>query len=217
MAAVNKVLNMVFACEIRGRLRVQRSKSRISGADSEGLSFTARSRGCRGIIVKREIIAAAPLRGCGRAMPTGHGGTCAATSRQHGFARRMRFFFHIARICAGSGSSGRRESNDRAFRFVGWAPLRRVGKGAKCAPGARHGWLSAFAHPTRLTLLSVPLHCGPRAAAGPAALALAEPVATLPSRRARAAARSGIRSAGTRSASRELRSAVQRRRPRSAR
>ena len=104
MAAVKKVLNVVFACEIRGRLRVRCSKYRISAADSEGLSFTARSPGCRGIVVKREIITAAPLWGCGRAMPTGHAGTCAATSIHHGFARGMRFFFPFAPLMGGNAT-----------------------------------------------------------------------------------------------------------------
>jgi hypothetical protein len=133
MAAVNKVLNVVFACEIRGRLRVQRSKYRISAADSEGLSFTARSRGCRGIVVKREIIAAAPLRDCSPAMPTGHAGTCALRAFTMDLRAACPFLPYRADLCR-QGSSRRRESNDRAFRFVSWAILRRVGKGAKCAP-----------------------------------------------------------------------------------
>src|SRR6266496_2737687 len=68
------------------------------------VSFTPRSRGCRGIVVKREIIAAAPLRDCSPAMPTGHAGTCAATSIHHGFARRMRFFYPFAPLMGGNAN-----------------------------------------------------------------------------------------------------------------
>src|SRR6266496_4406629 len=116
------------------------------------VSFTPRSRGCRGIVVKREIIAAAPLRDCSPAMPTGHAGTCAATSIHHGFARRMRFFFHIARICAGGGHLAAVNQiaalfdSSAARSSVGWAKAQK-----RSSPAVRR--LSAFAHPTRLTLL----------------------------------------------------------------
>jgi hypothetical protein len=67
-------------------------------------SFTARSPGCHAIAVKREIIAAAPLWDCSPAMPTGHAGTCAATSIHHGFARGMRFFFPFAPLMGGNAN-----------------------------------------------------------------------------------------------------------------
>jgi hypothetical protein len=94
-------------------------------------------------------------------------------------------------------SPGRRESDAPrcSIRRPGDPSVGEQRRKMPTSPPVRR--LGAVAHPARLALLSV-LHCGPRAA--PGALALAEPVATVPSRRARAAARSDIRSAGTRSA-----------------
>ena len=164
MTAVNKVLNVVLACEIRGRLRVQRSKYRISAADSAGLSFAARSRGCRGIVVKREIIAAAPLWDCSPAMLTGHAGTCAATSIHHGFARRMRFFFPFAplmgRQCESSGGCCLiRRSARRVARFPvnrkGWRARKARSKAMKirrCAISAQIAAISRTGHAPEVDL-----------------------------------------------------------------
>ena len=202
MTAVNKLLNVVFACEIRGRLRCSAASIGYRGRIRKGFVHTPVTR------LSRNCCQARNYR-CGPAsglQPSDADRSC----------RHVRGYEHSPWICAPHalflpyradmcrrGSSRRRESNRRAFRFVSCAVLRRVGKGAK-AQFARGAAAQRLCPPYKADI------------ARPAARALAEPVATLPSRRARAAARSGIRSARTRSASRELRSAVQRRRPRSA-
>jgi hypothetical protein len=96
----------------------------------------------------------------------------------------MRVFFHIRGRLCGQGHPGVvNQKTAFPIRRLGDPPWGELGAKAQFARGeAAH----RLCHPTRLTLLSV-LHRAPRAAPGAAALALAEPVATLPSRRARKA------------------------------
>jgi hypothetical protein len=223
MAAVNKVLNMVFACEIRGRLRCSATSIGYRGRIRKPLvhsSVTRLSWNC----CQARNYRCRPFGIAAEAMPTG--------SRQHARCYELSawicalhaVFLPFARFYARSDHLTVVNQTRRAVRFVGWPTLRRWAKAqnAHLARGTTAQHLCPRAAYQRvataklLTLLSV-LHCGPCAAPGPAALALAGPVATVMSQRGRAAARSDIRSAGTRSASRELRSAIQRRRPRSAR
>jgi hypothetical protein len=176
MAAVNKVLNMVFACEIRGRLRCSAASIGYRGRIRKGLRSQPGHAAVTELLSSEKLSPPPPSASATEAMPTGRAGMRAART----FSMNLRaacVFSSIRAVLCTQRSPNRRESDAPrcSIRRPGDPSVGGQGRKMPTSPPVRR--LGAFAHPARLALLGV-LHCGPRAAPGPAALALAEPVAT---------------------------------------